>query len=66
MHDYLQTQLWFEKGVSTMLTTIPAESSSNLNIQFSDMLSGVVQGHFEDGNSDPWHVAINVRRLYFN
>ena len=69
MHDYLQTQLWFEKGVSTMLATIPAESSSNLNVQFSDMLSGVVQGHFEDGNSDPWHVlasAINVRRLYFN
>ena len=68
MHDYLQTQLWFEKGSATMLTTIPAESSSNLNVQFSDMLSGVVQGHFEDGNSSPWHIlasSINVRRLFF-
>lgn len=69
MHDYLQTQLWFEKGASTILTTIPAESSSNLNVQFSDMLSGVVQGHFEDGNSSPWGIlasSTNVRRLYFN
>jgi hypothetical protein len=68
MHDYLQTQLWFEKGTSTILATIPAESSSNLNVQFSDMLSGIVQGHFEDGNSAPWHVlasSINARQLYF-
>jgi len=68
MHDYLQTQLWFDKASATMLKTIPAESSSNLNVQFSDMLSGVVQGHFEDGNSSPWHImasSISVRRLYF-
>jgi len=68
MHDYLQTQLWFEKSASTILCTKPAESSSNLNVQFSDMLSGVVQGHFEDGNSSPWHImasSINARRLFF-
>lgn len=68
MHDYLQTQLWFDKGANTKLTTTPAESSSNLNVQFSDMLSGVIQGHFEDGNSSPWHIlasSVNVRRLYF-
>jgi len=64
MHDYLQTQLWFDKGSPTILATIPAESSSNLNVQFSDMLSGVVQGHFEDGNSSPWYIlasSINAR-----
>lgn len=68
MHDYLQTQLWFDKSANTNLTTTPAESSSNLNVQFSDMLSGVIQGHFEDGNSSPWHIlasSVNVRRLYF-
>ena len=68
MHDYLQTQLWFDKNAATILTTTPVESSSNLNVQFADMLSGVVQGHFEDGNSSPWHImasSINVRRLYF-
>ena len=35
----------------------------------ADMLSGVIQGHFEDGNSTPWHIlasSINARRLYFN
>ena len=69
MHDYLQTQLWFEKNANTNLTTTPAESSSNLNVQFSDMLSGIIQGHFEDGNSSPWHIlasSVNVRRLYFS
>jgi len=68
MHDYLQTQLWFDRSVSTTLITTPAESSSNLNVQFADMLSGVIQGHFEDGNSSPWHImasSINIRRLYF-
>lgn len=68
MQDYLQIQLWFEKNTSTILTTIPAESSSNLNVQFADMLSGVVQGHFEDNNSSPWRImasSINTRRLFF-
>jgi len=47
LHDYLQTQLWFEKTVKTNLTTIPLESSASRNIQFSDMLAGLVQGYFE-------------------
>jgi hypothetical protein len=41
LHDYLQTQLWFEKQTNTLLETIPADSSSNYNIQFADMLSGL-------------------------
>jgi hypothetical protein len=68
MHDYLQTQLWFEKNAITSLKTIPAESSSNLNVQFSDMLSGVIQGYFEDGNSSPWKIlasSIYYKCLFF-
>jgi len=69
MHDYLQTQLWFEKSVSTTLITIPQDSASNINIQFSDMLSGVIQGHYEDGNTEPWRIlasSIYSKKLYFN
>jgi hypothetical protein len=54
LHDYLQTQLWFEMRSTTILTTKPCDSAASRNIQFSDMLSGIVQGHFEDGNSKPW------------
>ncbi|MDF2181232.1 DUF3800 domain-containing protein [Neptuniibacter sp. CAU 1671] len=68
LHDYLQTQLWFEKQVSTILTTKPCDSAASLNVQFSDMLSGVVQGHFEDGNSKPWAALrnqISYKTLFF-
>lgn len=68
LHDYLQTQLWFEQQASTILTTKPEDSASNLNVQFSDMLSGIVQGHFEDGNSQPWaelHHYISYKTLFF-
>ena len=68
LHDYLGMQLWFEKQVKTKLTTILADSASNTNVQFSDMLSGIVQGHFEDGNSAPWDVLrnnISYRTLFF-
>lgn len=68
LHDYLQTQLWFEKETSTTLITTPFDSASNLNVQFSDMLSGIVQGHFEDGNSQPWEKlrnTISYKTLFF-
>ena len=68
LHDYLQTLLWFEKQVATVLTTLPCDSAASLNVQFSDMLSGVVQGHFEDGNSRPWSEMCNqisYRTLFF-
>lgn len=54
LHDYLQTQLWFQMESDTVLTTIPCSSDASRNIQFSDMLSGIVQSHFEDGSSQPW------------
>lgn len=68
LHDYLQTQLWFEKQASTVILTQPCDSSSSLNVQFADMLSGVVQGHFEDGNSQPWKILsskVSYKSLFF-
>jgi len=68
LHDYLQTTLWFEKQVATVLDTRPMDSKSHLNVQFADMLAGLVQTHFEDGNSDYFNVlnpVMTVKRLYF-
>lgn len=68
MHDYLQTKLWFDKNAQTILTTTPMESQSCKAIQVADMLSGVVQNHFEDGKSDAWEILsphIECRRLFF-
>lgn len=68
LHDYLQTQLWFERQVTTKLITQPSDSASSRNVQFADMLSGVVQGHFEDGNSRPWaelRNSISYKTLFF-
>ena len=68
LHDYLQIKLWFDKQVTTTLETRPINSSSSLNIQFADMLAGIVQGHFEDGNSRPWQLLrkqISFKTLFF-
>ncbi|VAW69461.1 hypothetical protein MNBD_GAMMA09-1760 [hydrothermal vent metagenome] len=68
LHDYLQTKLWFELSSQTILETQPCDSATNRNVQFSDMLSGIVQGHFEDGNSQPWaelRTNINYKTLFF-
>ena len=68
LHDYLQTKLWFEMQSETILTTTPCDSAASKNIQFSDMLSGIVQGHFEDGNSQPWsklRLSISYKTLFF-
>jgi len=53
LHDYLQTQLWMDRGVATELKTVPCDSSKNLCVQFADMISGIAQGHYEDRNSEP-------------
>jgi len=68
LHDYLQTKLWFDERSITILKTTPLDSASSLNVQFSDMLSGIVQGHFEDGNSKPWAELrnnISYKTLFF-
>lgn len=69
LHDYLQTMLWFDKSVSTTLHTVPVDSAACRCTQFSDMLSGVVQHHFEDGKSYPFNKIkskLKVKRLYFS
>ena len=69
LHDYLQIQLWFQKRSSTLLTTQARDSAAETNVQFADMLSGVVQGHFEDGNDEPWNElshCVRAQSLYFN
>lgn len=68
MHDYLQTNLWFTEEVPTVLTTKPQDSKKTLALQFADMLSGVVQSHFEDGKVDHLNglgASICLKRLFF-
>lgn len=67
LHDYLQAELWFEHEVSTTVITAPEDSNMNINVQFADMLSGVVQHHFEDTRSVPYQQLrgkIQLKRLY--
>lgn len=52
LSDYLQTELFFTHQVPTKLITIPRDSASNKGVQFADMLSGLVQHHYEDNNSE--------------
>ena len=68
LHDYLQTQLWFEHKSEAVITTQPCDSSQCSQIQFADMLSGLVQTHFEDGNSAPWaelRDSISYQTMFF-
>ena len=68
LHDYLQTELWFGSGAKTQLETTPRDSRHCLNLQFTDMLAGVVQSHFEFGESRHWtHLEphVNVKTLFF-
>jgi len=46
--DYLQMELWFKKKVPTVITSKPRDSQQSLQVQFADMLSGLVQMKFED------------------
>lgn len=68
LHDYLVTKLWFDYEVKTDMKTKPEDSASNKNVQFADMLSGVVQGYFEDNKIEPWDILskhIHFKKLYF-
>jgi hypothetical protein len=68
LHDYLQTELWFVHNALTRLETIPRDSRHCLNLQFTDMLAGVIQSHFEFGESRHWeHLRehVDLTTLYF-
>ena len=47
--DYLQVELWFTKKVLTQLHMRPKNSHQCEEIQFADMISGLVQSFHEDG-----------------
>ncbi len=69
MHDYLQTQLWFEHQATTKLKTTPLDSKNCMGLQFADMLAGFIQSHYEDGNShyiESIRGHIKIRELFFN
>lgn len=68
LHDYLQVDLWFYRQVKTALITKPQDSKKNLNIQFADMLAGLVWAHYEDGEKANYMaLAPKIRQkcLYF-
>jgi len=68
LHDYLQTQLWFEVGASTVLQTVPGDSSKHQPLQFADMLAGCVQDRYEKVLSSPFErirSELNVKKLFF-
>jgi hypothetical protein len=68
LHDYLQTTLWYECGVSTVLHTTSTDSRQCLGLQFADFMAGATAARFERGQdqylSTPG-LRLNLRRLYF-
>jgi len=69
LHDYLGINLAFEKKVDTVLQTTPCDSSCSKNLQFTDMIAGLIQNHYEDHNSECLHILqkhISPKRLYFD
>lgn len=70
LHDYIQSELWFEENAKTILKTKPIESSSDANMQFVDMLAGIVQSYFEDNKVIPYNILSThnqfiLKKLYF-
>ena len=68
LNDYLQTVLWMERGATTKLKTRLTDSASEKGVQFADMLSGVVQQHFEDKKSSVFEILkehIKVKPFLF-
>ena len=68
LHDYLQIELWFTKNVQTRLLTQPQDSRHCRGIQFTDMLCGLIQSHYEDGEQANFKLLaprVHVSRLYF-
>jgi hypothetical protein len=68
LHDYLQIELWFKKGAMTTLVTLPMESHNSANLQFADMLAGLVQSRYEDDERHNFEILrrnITLSTLYF-
>ena len=68
LHDYLQTELWFGISAATRLETRPIDSRHSPNLQFVDMVSGVVHAHFEFGEARHWALLephVRLEKLNF-
>jgi hypothetical protein len=68
LSDYLQLELWFTKKVKTAIYTKTKHSHQCEEIQFADLLSGVVQSFHEDGENETFTVLnprIRQIRLFF-
>lgn len=68
LHDYLQTELWFNHNPNTILETTQCDSKHHLGVQLADIVSGIVQNHFEDGKNEPFNVIkdnIIIKKLFF-
>lgn len=67
LHHYLEMML-YERQAPTRLESIMLDSRCSLNLQFVDMLAGVVGNHYEFNKSEPWQVLaaqINLKQLFF-
>ncbi|WP_159990844.1 DUF3800 domain-containing protein [Pelistega ratti] len=68
LHDYLQTTIWLDIGAETLLTTNQCDSKCHLGVQLADIISGIVQSHFEDAKSEPFNILevhSEVKTLFF-
>ncbi len=68
LHDYIQTDLWYRERVDTVLTTLQKDSKKTLNLQFSDMLAGLVQMAYEDSDTKLWNLLrphVQITTLFF-
>ncbi len=68
LHDYLSINLTYEQRVETELQTQFCDSSCTPNLQFTDMLAGLVHHHYEDSHSKCWNMLrgyITSKPLFF-
>lgn len=66
--NYLQTTLWFDCKVETILKDIPSDSKSVLGLILVDWLNNIVFHHFEMGNSSAFNIIEPItqnRKLFF-
>lgn len=67
MLDHYMEMMLYERSATTQLEVTPLDSKRCLNLQFVDMLAGVVQSHFELNNSSYWNELqhhIYLERLF--
>lgn len=68
LHDYLQTEIWFSYHTPTLLETTQCDSKHHLSVQLADILSGIVQSHFEDNKSQAFNMIehqLKLDKLFF-